>query len=105
MNTHHHDFGATPWPFAEPVDVAAFTTRFVLDRTLPILLVTHDDDDGAWQILCGTTDDPEDGRIACLGCLLQLDPTIASIADLPAGWSASRKTSDSPWVRHRPATP
>ena len=24
----------------------------------PILLVTHDADDGSWQFLCGTTEDP-----------------------------------------------
>lgn len=34
-------------------DETAITTRQVLRQGLPILLVTHDADDGAWQFLNG----------------------------------------------------
>jgi len=51
------------WPFADPPNVATFTTCKVLNEDHPRLLVTHDEDDGAWQFLCGTTNEPRDGRI------------------------------------------
>jgi hypothetical protein len=96
---HSHSFGPDEWPFDDPENVTAITTVHVLERRLPILLVTHDDDDGMWQVLCGTTNDPSDGRIVCLGCMYQLDPTIRDLADLPRGWRAWRDNISSPWQR------
>jgi len=58
------------------------TTTKVLDEGYPILLVTHDEDDGVWQFLCGTTNDPEDGRVVGLDCIYNLDPTVAQLSDL-----------------------
>ena len=97
--THSHSFGPDEWPFDDPENVTAITTVHVLERRLPILLVTHDEDDGTWQVLCGTTNEPADGRIVCLGCMYQLDPTIRDVADLPRGWRAWRDTISSPWQR------
>lgn len=64
----------------------------------PVLLVTHDED-GDWQVLCGTTNEPADGRVVCLGCLFQLDRSIGQLADLPRGWHAWRDFATSPWHR------
>ena len=99
MTKHDHAFSTSEWPFDEPTNVAAYTTRHVLEGRLPILLVTHDEDDGAWQVLCGTTNDDDDGRIACLGCLYTLDRSIGELADLPLGWRAWRDSPASPWKR------
>ena len=63
----------TDWLFADTPTTAFITTRQVLEGAT-ILLVTHDADDGAWQFLCGTTDDPEGRR-------------------------ASRAAADLPWER------
>src|SRR4051794_14128998 len=56
----HHVKGRGPgdrrmddWPFANPPDVAAITTRQVVHGGEPILLVSHDADDGSWQFLTG----------------------------------------------------
>jgi hypothetical protein len=97
---HPHEF-PEGWPFDEATNVAAFTTRLVLEADHPILLVSHDIDDGAWQMLCGTTNDPTDGRIACLGCLYERDPTLGEVADLPMGWRAWRTSRAAPWQRER----
>ena len=99
MTTHEHAFSPDEWPFTDPTNVAAITTRHVLEGRLPILLVTHDLDDSAWQVLCGTTNDPDDGRVACLGCLYARDRSIGALADLPLGWRAWRDSSSSPWQR------
>jgi hypothetical protein len=87
------------WPFADPPNVITITTRQVLDDGLPILLVTHDADDGCWQVLCGTTDDPDDGRVVGLDCVYAIDPSIGLLADLPLGWRAWRESPTTPWVR------
>jgi hypothetical protein len=92
------------WPFEDPPNVAIYTTVNVLDRGDPILLVCHDADDGAWQFLCGRTNDPADGRVIGLDCALGMDPSLAELADLPQGWRAWREHRGRPWTR-QPSTP
>jgi hypothetical protein len=87
------------WPFADSPDVTTITTSKVLEEGHPILLVTHDEDDGMWQFLCGTTNDPKDGRVVCLDCVFERDPSITELADLPLGWRAYRSSPETPWER------
>jgi hypothetical protein len=98
MNSHPHNFSAAEWPFEDPTNVAAISTRPVVEEGHAILLVSHDAD-GYWQVLCGTTNDTADGRVVCLGCLFELDPTIGELADLPRGWRAWRDSVTTPWLR------
>ena len=86
------------WPFEDPADTRAYTTRFVLDEDLPILVVAHDHD-GGWEFLCGTTDKPKDGREIMLGEALELDPRLREVADLPVGWRAFRDSPEGPWMQ------
>jgi hypothetical protein len=90
----------TSWPLHEGKNRAAFTTRPVLEESLPILLVSHDEG-GDWQFLCGTTNRTEDGRIVSLGCILERDRTLAEVADLPEGWRASRTAKGAAWRREK----
>ena len=89
----------TPWPFEDAPNTASLTTVHVLNRSRPILLVTHDAEDGAWQFLCGTTNDSSDARVVGLNTVLQLDPSLAELADLPPGWRAWRDAPGEPWRR------
>ena len=86
------------WPFEDPPNLAVFTTSQVLEGH-PVLFVTHDDEDGAWQFVCGTTDDTDDLRVVSLKSMLDREPAIAQVADLPYGWLAWRETSQSDWQR------
>ena len=87
------------WPFDQETNVAALTTRQVLDEGLPILLVTHYDDDDSWAFICGTTEKADDIRIIGMGEALSLDPTLRTIADLPPGWTARRKIVGGSWQK------
>ena len=58
------------WAFADPPNLGVIPTVRVLEEGLPILLVTHDEDDGGWQFLCGTTNDAERGRIVGLDSIV-----------------------------------
>ena len=86
------------WPFREPPESRVYTTRFVLDEDLPILIVAHDPD-GGWEFLCGTTDKPKDAREILLGEVVELDPRLREVADLPVGWRAFRDAPESPWMQ------
>ena len=86
------------WPFPDPQERSVYTTRFVLDDDLPILLVSHDPD-GEWEFLCGTTDNPKDSRQVMLSEMVELDPRVLEVADLPVGWRAFRDRLDGPWLQ------
>jgi hypothetical protein len=94
---HAHDL--EHWPFADPENVAAICCVHVLERTRPILYVTHDEDDGGWQLLCGSSHEPSEGRVVCLGCVVQHDKSLLGLSDLPLGWCADRPAADQPWSR------
>jgi hypothetical protein len=87
------------WPFDQAPNVAAVTTRQVLEGKLPILCVTHYSDDDSWSFVCGTTDEAEDGRVIAMREALDIDPTLQTIADLPPGWTARRDKVGEPWHR------
>jgi hypothetical protein len=88
------------WPFHQGKNRAVFTTRQVLERGQPVVLVTHDEG-GDWQFLCGTTDRTEDGRLVGLKEVVEKSPSILELCDLPAGWQAIREAPDRPWQRMR----
>ena len=88
-----------PWRFQDPPNTASITTVHVIAGRRPILLVTHDAEDGGWQFLCGTTEDPADGRVIGLNTAITLDPSVEALADLPLGWRAWRTDATAPWQR------
>jgi hypothetical protein len=88
------------WPFEAPPNTAAITLRSIAFHGAPILLVTHDQEDGQWQFLDGSdAPDPQDACIIALSNVLALDPSIQQIADLPEGWIAHREHAGSTWQR------
>jgi hypothetical protein len=87
------------WPFADPENVATFTTRQVVRGGEPILAVFHDAEDGTWQFHTGAAPRMADLMIVSLHEVVDLDPSIAELADLPPGWEASRRTPGEPWQR------
>lgn len=91
------------WPFADPRNVAVFTTVDVLERGLPIVFVTHDADDGSWQFHSenGAPSDVAEARIVALEEIVALDSTVAGLADLPLGGRARRSGPQGPWQRTR----
>jgi hypothetical protein len=91
--------GETPWPFADPENVATITLWRILRGDSPILWVTHDEDDGGWQFLDGRECSPADGAIVSMRSMFERDPTLVELADLPLGWEATRVGPGEPWQR------
>jgi hypothetical protein len=93
------------WPFDDPADTQGITLGRILRGTCPLLLVTHDEDDGSWQFLDGEHVFEEDAAVVFLGEMVQFDPSLIGLADLPAGWYAWRRHPDQPWPRARGEPP
>ena len=74
------------WTTGAPpiLHTGVFTTQPVLDGAR--VRDVHHDRDGDWQVLCGTTLAEEDPRIMHVPHLGEMDPSLASLADLPRGW-------------------
>ena len=89
------------WPFDQDKNVAALTTRQVLREGHPILRVVHYADDDSWAFTCGTTTDPNDSLVVSMKRIVELDPTLLSIADLPPGWGAWRDVTGPSWSRYK----
>jgi hypothetical protein len=82
---------------------ARHTRVFVCDRIAAgasILVVAHDPD-GDWQFLCDGDHEAEgDGvQVACLECVVAGDASLNDVADMCAGWSASRGDLGAAWTR------
>ncbi|MBE9141445.1 hypothetical protein IQ254_30360 [Nodosilinea sp. LEGE 07088] len=85
------------WPFADPKNVAVFSTREISQKKKTILWVSHDSDDGAWQFTSGENIAEIDHTIVSLERIVKIDPSVKELADLPLGWKATRENVDSPW--------
>ncbi len=88
------------WKFPDPPNTAVFTSVYVLKDRKTITYVSHEENDGAWQFF---TDDVieqyEDiARIVALSEIVDIDPTLRNLANLPMGYYATRKDRNDPWT-------
>jgi hypothetical protein len=88
------------WKFDQSENVAALTTRQVLEQRFPILRVVHHRDDHSWAFTCGTTRDPRDIRVVGMGEIVGIDETLHQVADLLPGWGAWRDRAGGDWQRY-----
>jgi hypothetical protein len=89
------------WPFADPPNVAVFTSVEIVERGMPIVYVVHEEEDGAWQFHSanGPPSTEDDVRVVGLKSILAMDPSISELADLQFGWRARRNDPDAGWER------
>ena len=66
-----------------------------------ILYVSHEEDDGMWQFLCGKSHEITDAKLVALEEVFALDNSISKIADMPYGYIATRKNVNSEWKIHK----
>lgn len=92
------------WSFSDPPNTAVFTSKEILVGREWVYYVTHDEEDGAWQFHArnGPATDP-DAAVAGLKTMLEIDPSLAQLADLPLGWCAWREERNAAWQRKEKA--
>lgn len=90
-------FNTKNWPIDNSnLNRLAIISKFVLNENQPILLVTHEDD-GSWQILCGTTNKSEDCLVVCFHCIIQRYTFLKKLAWLPKNYLAWRYSEKDNW--------
>ena len=89
------------WPFADPPNVAVFTSKQIISGNAWIHYVSHDEDDGAWQFHPVGFTTEEDAAVVGLGTIVRLDPALRELHDLPFGWVATREGPGEAWGRRR----
>ena len=69
------------FPFADAPDTAAIVCRHVLEEGAPVTYVSHDEDDGMWQFLCGGLH----------------DESVGGLCEMPPGFVAWRSGAEDGW--------
>jgi hypothetical protein len=77
----------------------AYVCDHIFDRSRPILLISRPE--GDWCFLCGEdhADDPSNYKVVGIGHVLDSDPSLQELGDLPADWEAERQSVDQKWIR------
>jgi len=86
------------WEFDSPKNSLAISLREIVEGGAPILHVSHNLSDGAWQFLGWDAPKVEDAVLVCLEHAVALDDTVRQLASLPLGWHAWRRSAPEPWV-------
>jgi hypothetical protein len=84
--------------FNENMNTAVFTTKSILEKGSPILVVFHYAEDGAWQFSGEEECIESDFKVISLEEMINIDNSILEIADLPLGYFASRKSKNENWI-------
>lgn len=77
----------------------AYVCIHVFSHERPVLLVSRPE--GEWCLLCGDEhdDDASAYRVVGIGHILEHDPSINAVLDLPPEWDAERSAEGQPWRR------
>ena len=86
------------FPFYDEPNTATIICCHIMENAAPILYVSHDEDDGMWQFLCGKVHEIEEAKLVSLKWVFDLDNSIAVLRDMPCGYYAERKTQNDDWV-------
>ena len=89
------------FPFDDAPNTMAIICSHILKNGENILYVSHDEDDGIWQFLCGKSHKINDVKLVALEEVFTLDNSISKIADMPCGYIATRKSATSEWKIQR----
>jgi hypothetical protein len=82
----------------EDLNTAVFTTKYILEKSSPILHVYHNIEDGAWEFIGSEENiNEEDYRVVSLDEIIQIDNSVIDILDLPLGGEAHRAIKNAPW--------
>lgn len=86
------------FPFCDTPNTATIICCHTIENKAPILYVSHDEDDGMWQFLCGQKHKVDEARLVSLKEVFDFDNSIGILADMPCGCYAERKNQNDNWV-------
>lgn len=86
------------FPFHDAPNTVTIICCHIIDDSKPILYVSHDEDDGMWQFLCGSAHVIDEARMVSLKEVFNLDNSVGVLKDMPCGYYAERKTQNDNWL-------
>lgn len=86
------------FPFYDAPNTAAIICCHIMESKSPILYVSHDEDDGMWQFLCGQVHTTDEAKLVSLRWVFDFDHSVGVLADMPCGYYAQRKNRDDSWT-------
>lgn len=86
------------FPFYDAPNTATIICRHIANDGLPILYVSHDEDDGMWQFLCGKGHETDEAMLVSLRYVFELDNSIGALKDMPCGCYATREHQKDDWI-------
>src|SRR5690348_5297688 len=86
--------------FKEKKHVSVITVKQIIEGNKPVLFVSHDTE-GYWQFLPGEPVSETDARVITLLAMVEHDPTLNGLFDLPEGWEATRSSVNDKWMRQQ----
>lgn len=86
------------FPFYDAPNTAAIICCHIIESKSPILYVSHDEDDGMWQFLCGQVHTIDEAKLVSLRWVFDFDHSVGVLADMPCGYYAQRKNRDDSWT-------
>jgi hypothetical protein len=89
------------WPFDQPPNCAVITTTHVMKDGADITQVSHDLDDHGWQFHYSGEKKDSDAMVVLLKTIVDHDPTLLEVADIPPGWVAVRSQRGAAWQKRR----
>ena len=84
--------------FSDNLNIAVFTTKYILEKSSSILYVFHYEDDGAWSFSGHEDCRNGDYRVISLEEIINIDNSIFDLVDMPCGYLAKRADKNSPWI-------
>lgn len=86
--------------FDESLNLAVFTSKFVILENKQIIYISHEIEDGCWQFLSNDEFEnfEEVAMIVSLEEIIKLDETVLEVADLPLGYYATREKIGDKWI-------
>lgn len=89
------------WKFPDDPHTRVFLSETVNKGTEAVTYISHDAEDGAWQLLGDSMSDGGGPVISCFHHPIDRDPSLVELADLPVGWYAERDGVGKPWTRKK----
>ena len=83
--------------FIEDENTVVITTKAIIKREKPIVLVFHDKDDGMWEFLDGEDVDENNSAVVSLYEIVEIDKSLNELANLPLGFGAFRDDENKVW--------
>ena len=82
--------------FNESLSTAVLTSKYVMKHASPIVCIAHNND-GVWEFWGKELIDEAEIMVVSLGQIINIDPSVLDVADMPVEFNAIRDSKENAW--------